>query len=572
MSTLKYFKNYKKEVILAPTLKLLEALFELFIPIILANIINKGINNNDTHYIVAMTLLMILCGVIGLAFSVLAQYFAAKAAVYYCKDLKSALFEKIESLTYSDIDELGVSQVITRMTSDIDRIQTGINLALRLLLRSPFIVFGACICATIIAPSIAYIFWICVPILAIIVFVIMLVSIKGQKKVQENLDKVLGLTRDNLSGVRVIRALSKEDDEIDHYYTEIDHLEKKQNIVGMISNILNPLTYVIINLSIVVLIYLGYIKVESGIYDTSVIIALYGYMSQILVELIKLANLIITITRSIASLNRIKYIMEMDNTINIIGSSEEVSNKAYIEFDKVEIKYHEDSKPALENISFKVNKGELIGIIGGTGSGKSSLIGLLNRYYETTKGEIYFDGKNIQSYDPTILRDRIGIVNQNSVLFKGTIKDNLLYSSNSDEKYLDEAIRVSQSEVIINKKEAGIDSIVEQDGRNFSGGEKQRLAIARILAKRPEVLILDDSSSALDYLTDLNLRRGIKNLSYHPTTFIISQRTTSIEDADKIIVLDNGQIVGTGTHDELLKNNKLYQEIYYANHQEVSHE
>ena len=560
----KYFKSYIKETILAPLFKLLEALLELFIPLVVAAIIDNGIGLSDKSYVIKMIIVMISCGIVGLILSVLGQYFAAKTAVGFSTKLKLDLFKKIQELSFSDIDNLGTSSIITRMTSDVNQVQTGINLTLRLFLRSPFVVFGAAIMAYFIDPSISGIFFISIGVLSVVVFGIMLLTMPLHRRVQENLDNVLSQTKENLSGVRVIRAFTSETEEVEKYSSSIKKLERSQNKVGNISNLLNPLTFIIVNTAIILLIYSGALKVNSGLLTQGEVIALYNYMSQILVELIKLASLIITMTKSVSCGKRISKIIEMDTSIFVDNDNNNVSNK-YISYDNVSMKYRGAKEESLENISFDVNKGETIGIIGGTGSGKSSLINLLLRFYDVSSGNIYFDYLPIESYHPKELRDRISIVLQKSVLFKGTIRDNIKWGNNdaTDEEIIG-ALEIAQGLDILSKKEEGLDSAVSQGGKNFSGGQRQRLALARAIVKRPEVLILDDSASALDFATDAALRKAIKNLDYNPTVFIVSQRTASIQNADKILVLDDGKLVGIGSHDELLNNNSIYQEIYYS--------
>ncbi len=560
---LKYFKPYLKETILAPTFKLCEALLELLIPIIITQIIDKGIGNNDTTYIIKMVALMVLCGITGLAFSITAQYFSAKASVGFCTKLRYDIYNKIQSLTFTDIDKLGSSSMITRMTSDVNQVQTGINLTLRLLLRSPFVVFGAAILASILSPSLAYVFWITIGILLIVVFSIILISIPLHRKVQLNLDEVLQDTRENLTGVRVIRAFTNEESEIKEYNEVTKILEKSQNKVSNIASLMNPLTYVIINIAIVLLIYVGAIKVNDGILSKGEVVALYNYMSQILVELIKFANLVITITKAIACAKRLNTVLGMESRVTVLPQETDKA-KAYIEFDHVYLNYQDSSIPSLEDISFKVNKGETIGIIGGTGSGKTSLVNLLTRFYDSSKGSIYIDTHNIESYEPEYLRDNIGVVMQKAVLFKGTIKENICLGLDKTDEEVLEACKIAQCIDVINKKENGLNALVEQNGRNFSGGQRQRLSIARAIVKKPKILILDDSASALDYATEASLRKALKNMSFNPTTFIISQRTSSIKHADKIIVLDDGKLVGFDTHDNLLQTSKVYQEIYYS--------
>lgn len=558
-----YFKVYKKEAILAPLCKLLEASLELLIPILVSNIIDHGITNSDKGYIVRMVVIMVLCGFVGLGFSILGQFFSAKCAVGFSSKLRSDLFKKLQSLSFSEIDNLGTSSMITRMTSDVNQVQTGINLSLRLLLRSPFVVFGAAIMGTVLAPNISYIYWIAIPVLSIVIFGIIFITMPLHKHTQENLDNVLGDTRENLAGTRVVRAFTMESDEIKNYKLKTKKLERSQNNASNISNLMNPLTYIIINIAIVLLIYLGGLKVNIGDLTQGQVIALYNYMSQILIELIKLANLIITIAKAIACAKRIEKALDIDTTVNI--TDDKKINDNYIEYNHVTLTYKGASEPSLEDINFSVKKGETIGIIGSTGSGKSSIVHLIPRFYEATYGQVILNGKDITSYGVEELRSRVGIVMQKAVLFEGTIKENIKWGKKdaTDEEIL-KACEISQSMDIINKKEKGINSFVEQSGRNFSGGQRQRLSIARALVRKPEILILDDSSSALDYATDAALRKSIKSLDYHPTVFIVSQRTASIQNADKILVLDDGKMMGFDTHDNLLKNCQVYQEIYYS--------
>lgn len=559
----KYFKNYKKEVILAPTFKLLEALLELLIPLIVASIIDTGIKNNDVVYIIKMVLLMIGLGLVGLILSLIGQFFSAKAAVGFSTKLRSDLFKKIQELTFSQIDQIGTASLITKMTNDVNQMQTGINLTLRLFLRSPFVVFGAAIMASILVPELSYIFFITIGVLSIIVFGIILLTLPMYKKTGEHVDNVLEKTSENLTGSRVVRAFTNELEEIKNFDNATNKLEKQQNKVGNLSFLMNPLTFIVVNLAIIVLIYSGALKVFDGLILQGVVIALYNYMSQILVELVKLANLIITMTKAIASGKRIGQIFELDSNINIVNTNTNLNND-YITFDNVSLTYSLSNEPSLENINFSIKKGSTLGIIGGTGSGKTSLIHLLLRFYEVSSGNLYLDNKLIQSYDPVYLRDKIGIVMQKASLFKGTIRDNILWGNNSatDEEIL-EALKNAQALDIVNSK-GGLDAEVEQFGRNFSGGQKQRLSIARALIKKPEILILDDSSSALDYATDASLRKAIRNLSNNMTVIIISQRTTSIEYADNILVLEDGEQVGFGSHQELLETCQVYQEIYYS--------
>ena len=558
-----YFKVYKKEAILAPLCKLLEASLELLIPILVSNIIDHGIANSDKGYIIRMVIIMVLCGFVGLGFSILGQFFSAKCAVGFSSKLRSDLFKKLQSLSFSEIDNLGTSSMITRMTSDVNQVQTGINLSLRLLLRSPFVVFGAAIMGTVLAPNISYIYWIAIPVLSIVIFGIIFITMPLHKHTQEDLDNVLGDTRENLAGTRVVRAFTMESDEIKNYKLKTKKLERSQNNASNITNLMNPLTYIIINIAIVLLIYLGGLKVDIGDLTQGQVIALYNYMSQILIELIKLANLIITIAKAIACAKRIEKVLDIDTTVNI--TDDKKINDNYIEYNHVTLTYKGASEPSLEDINFSVKKGETIGIIGSTGSGKSSIVHLIPRFYEATCGHVILNGTDITSDDVEELRSRAGIVMQKAVLFEGTIKKNIKWGKKdaTDEEIL-KACEISQSMDIINKKEKGINSFVEQSGRNFSGGQRQRLSIARALVRKPEILILDDSSSALDYATDAALRKAIKSLDYHPTVFIVSQRTASIQNADKILVLDDGKMMGFDTHDNLLKNCQVYQEIYYS--------
>ncbi len=562
---LSYFGAYKKDAILAPLCKLLEATLELLIPIIVSNIIDIGIAYSDKNYIIKMVIIMVICGFVGLIFSIMGQFFSAKSAVGYTTTLRSDLFRKLQSLTFTEIDNLGTSSMITRMTSDVNQVQTGINLSLRLLLRSPFVVFGAAIMGTILSPNISYIYWVAIPVLSIVIFGIIFITMPMHKKTQENLDTVLGATRENLSGVRVIRAFAIEKEEINQYNDKVLRLEKSQNKVSNFSNLMNPLTYIIINVAIVLLIYLGALKVNVGDLTQGQVIALYNYMSQILVELIKLANLIITIAKSIACAKRISKILTKEQCKDENKNYKNIQTNDYITYDNVSLTYNNAKEASLENINFTVKKGEKIGIIGATGSGKTSLIHLLPKFYEPTLGNIYINGQNIKNINTQELRNKIGIVMQKAVLFEGTIAQNLKWGKeNASEEELNQACYISQSNDIINKKEQGLNSEVEQNGRNFSGGQRQRLSIARALVRKPEILILDDSSSALDYATDAALRKEINKLDYDVTVFIISQRTASIQHADRILVLDDGKIVGQGTHDELLNTCSIYQEIYYS--------
>ncbi len=573
-----YLRDYKKESVLGPLFKLLEASFELIVPLVVASMIDVGISGNDKGYIIRMCLIMAALGLIGLICAVTAQYFAAKAAVGFATKLRHGLFSHIQSLSFSQMDKEGTSTLITRMTSDINQVQSGVNLVLRLFLRSPFIVFGAMIMAFTVDVRAALIFVVVIPILSVIVFGIMLISIPMFKKVQGGLDKVLGITRENLTGVRVIRAFGEEEHEILKFDEETDRLKHLQEVAGRISALMNPLTYVVINGGLIVLIYTGALQVEAGILTQGQVVALVNYMSQILVELVKLANLIITVTKAFACGNRIQNIFEIPagmetsatstNTSSLeaqSGSSSPETEKGTVEFDHVSLRYYEGGEQALTDIHFKAKKGATIGVIGGTGSGKSSLVNLIPRFYDVEKGSVKVDGRDVREYPLTQLRDKIGVVMQKAVLFKGTIRENLLWGNeNASDEDLWDAIKAAQAEEFVLQKRDKLDEMIEQEGRNLSGGQKQRLSIARSLVKKPEILILDDSSSALDYATDAALRKSIKDLPGEITVFIVSQRASSMLHADTIIVLDDGNVAGMGTHEELLKGCEVYQEIYYS--------
>lgn len=573
-----YLRDYKKESVLGPLFKLLEASFELIVPLVVASMIDVGIANHDRGYILRMCLIMAALGLIGLICAVTAQYFAAKAAVGFATKLRHGLFSHIQSFSFSQMDKEGTSTLITRMTSDINQVQSGVNLVLRLFLRSPFIVFGAMIMAFTVDVRAALIFVVVIPILSVIVFGIMLISIPMFKKVQGGLDKVLGITRENLTGVRVIRAFGEEEHEILKFDEETDRLKHLQEMAGRISALMNPLTYVVINGGLIVLIYTGALQVEAGILTQGQVVALVNYMSQILVELVKLANLIITVTKAFACGNRIQNIFEIPagmetsatstNTSSLeaqSGSSSPETEKGTVEFDHVSLRYYEGGEQALTDIHFKAKKGATIGVIGGTGSGKSSLVNLIPRFYDVEKGSVKVDGRDVREYPLTQLRDKIGVVMQKAVLFKGTIRENLLWGNeNASDEDLWEAIKAAQAEEFVLQKRDKLDEMIEQEGRNLSGGQKQRLSIARSLVKKPEILILDDSSSALDYATDAALRKSIKDLPGEITVFIVSQRASSMLHADTIIVLDDGDVAGMGTHEELLKGCEVYQEIYYS--------
>lgn len=562
-SLLKYLKDYKKETVLAPFFKMLEALFELFVPLVMAAIIDTGIAGNDKPYIFQMSGILIALGLIGLVCSITAQYFSAKAACGCAAKLKNALFEKMQAMTFTEMDHVGASTMINRMTTDVNQVQTGINMVLRLFLRSPFIVFGAMIMAFTVNAKAALVFVVVIPVLSVIVFGIMLVTIPLYKNVQGQLDNVLEKTRENLAGIRVIRAFGKEEEEIREFEARNNALTRFQQYVGKISALMNPVTYVVINIAIAVLIYVGAIQVNVGILTQGAVVALYNYMSQILVELIKLANLIITMTKSAASAQRIETIFKVSKGKKEIEILPEGNTEAKVVFDHVTLAYENAGENTLTDIDFIVNSGDTIGIIGGTGSGKTLLVHLIPGFYPVKQGAVYVDGKNVKSYEEGELRDKIGIVMQKSVLFKGTIRENMLWGNeNATDEEIIQAIETAQGKDILEKKENGLDEEIEQGGRNLSGGQKQRLCIARALVRKPEILILDDSASALDYATDAALRKSLKNLSYHPTTFIVSQRTSSIMHADKIIVLDDGHMVGIGTHEELLQTSSVYKEIY----------
>ena len=563
---LHYLKAYTKESILGPLFKLLEASFELLIPIVMAHIIDEGINNRDMPYILQMGAIIIALGVIGLVCSITAQYFAAKAAVGFATALRYDLFRHIQSLSYSAMDTIGTSTLITRMTSDINQVQSGLNLVLRLFLRSPFIVFGSMVMAFTINVKAALVFVVTIPLLSIVVFGVMIISMPLYRNVQNRLDKVLLHTRENLSGARVIRAFNKEDQEKKDFEEANDSLVKGQIFVGKISALMNPLTYVIINGALAVLIWTGAWQVEDGVITQGQVVALVSYMSQILVELVKLANLIINITKSLACANRIQSVFEtapgMAPGAGVSGNNE---GEDMVVFDHVSFTYANASQESLTDLDFKVKKGQTIGIIGGTGSGKTSLVNLIPRFYDATKGRILIDGREISQYTYEQLRDQIGVVPQKAVLFKGTIAENLRWGNKDATKaQMEDALKAAQALDFVQDKENGLDSMILQGGSNLSGGQRQRLTIARALVRQPKILILDDSASALDYATDARLRKAIKNLDKDMTVFIVSQRAASIWHADQIIVLDDGEMAGIGTHDELLKNCSVYQEIYYS--------
>lgn len=573
-----YLKDYKKESILAPLFKLLEAFFELLVPLVMANIIDYGISNRNMGYIGKMGLLLLLLGVVGLASSITAQFFAAKAAVGFSTQLRQALFDHIEDLSFTDIDKAGTSTMITRMTSDVNQVQSGINMTLRLFLRSPIIVFGAMIMAFTIDVKCALIFVVAIPLLSVVVFGIILSTIPMYKKVQSKLDQVLGITRENLTGVRVIRAFHQEAKEADRFRENNEALSAMQIFVGKISACMNPVTYIIVNGAIIALIYTGAVQVNIGNLSQGEVVAIINYMNQILVELVKLANLIVTMTKALACAERVASVFEigadatedekkaaLDNSI-----AAKVDEKApFLNFNHVSLTYQGAGAPTLQDMNFTVNRGDTVGIIGGTGSGKTSLVNLIPGFYPATEGEILLEGRDIKTMGDEELRGRIGVVPQKAVLFKGTIRSNLQWGKpDATEEEMWRALELAQASEVVDGKPGKLDATVAQNGKNFSGGQRQRLTIARALVRNPEILILDDSASALDYATDAKLRAAIRTLEDKTTTFIVSQRASTIRHADKIIVLDDGEIAGMGTHDELLKDCTVYQEIYYSQYPE----
>lgn len=588
---LPYFKPYKAESLLGPLFKLLEATFELVVPFIVALIIDKGLGARvdggypyaDKSYIAIMCAVLGGFGLVGLVCAVTAQYFAAKAATGVSTQLRKALFAKLQSLSYSDMDTLGTSAMLTRMTNDVNQLQSGINMVLRLFLRSPFIVFGAMIMAFFIDRHSALVFVGTIPVLSAVVFAVMLVCMPLYKKSQGKLDKVLLSTRENLTGARVLRAFCKEDDEKRLFAERNGELTKSQKFVGGISALMNPLTYALINGAIIVLIYVGALRVDYGNLSQGSVLALYNLMTQILVELIKLANLIITVTKAAACGSRIEGVLDMESSLKLLPAGEENTSaggkgegsivsesgetlQAFVEFDRVSMRYKGGGENSLTDIDFRLKRGETVGVIGGTGSGKTTLVNLVPHFYDVTEGSVRVAGKDVRAYDPKVLRDKIGVVPQKAVLFKGTIRENLQWGkADATDEELMAAARAAQADKVIEDK-GGLDAPVEQGGRNFSGGQKQRLTIARALVRRPEILILDDSASALDYATDAALRRALKELDYAPTVFVVSQRTSAMNGADKIVVLDEGRAAGIGTHEELLKDCPVYREIYESQH------
>lgn len=569
---MKYLKDYKKESILAPLFKLLEAFFELLVPLVMANIIDKGIADSDMGYIGKMGACLLALALVGLLSSVTAQFFAAKAAVGFSTKLRQALFDHIQGLNFTNIDKVGTSTMITRMTSDINQVQSGVNMVLRLFLRSPIIVFGAMIMAFTIDVKSALIFVVAIPLLAIVVFGIMVWTMPLYKKVQAELDRVLGVTRENLTGVRVIRAFHKEEEEAGKFQRYTKALADSQVFVGKISAVMNPVTYVIVNGAIIALIYTGAVQVNVGNLTQGEVIAIINYMSQILVELVKLANLIITITKALACADRVAGVFEIKNEESLPDAyrvSEKRKDAPFLEFDHVSLTYAGAGAETLHDMNFVVNRGETVGIIGGTGSGKSSLVNLIPGFYPVTEGAIRLDGTDLKAMPEDELRNRIGMVPQKAVLFKGTIRSNLQWGKpDATEEEMWQAIDVAQAREVVEGKDGKLDARVAQNGKNLSGGQRQRLTIARALVRKPEILILDDSASALDYATDAKLRAALRELEGNTTTFIVSQRASTIRHADKIIVLDDGEMAGIGTHDELMKDCEVYKEIYYSQYPE----
>ena len=570
-----YLKDYKKESILAPLFKLLEAFFELMVPLVMANIIDYGISNRNMGYIGKMGLLLLLLGVVGLASSITAQFFAAKAAVGFSTQLRQALFDHIEDLSFTDIDKAGTSTMITRMTSDVNQVQSGINMTLRLFLRSPIIVFGAMIMAFTIDVKCALIFVVAIPLLSVVVFGIILSTIPMYKKVQSKLDQVLGITRENLTGVRVIRAFHQEAKESDRFRENNEALSAMQIFVGKISACMNPVTYIIVNGAIIALIYTGAVQVNIGNLSQGEVVAIINYMNQILVELVKLANLIVTMTKALACAERVASVFDIGaDAAYVEAQDQKLADKVdksapFLDFKHVSLTYQGAGAPTLQDMNFTVNRGDTVGIIGGTGSGKTSLVNLIPGFYPATEGEILLEGRDIRTMSDEELRGRIGVVPQKAVLFKGTIRSNLQWGKpDATEEEMWKALELAQASEVVDGKPGKLDATVAQNGKNFSGGQRQRLTIARALVRNPEILILDDSASALDYATDAKLRAAIRTLEDKTTTFIVSQRASTIRHADKIIVLDDGEIAGMGNHDELLKDCTVYQEIYYSQYPE----
>lgn len=566
-SLLKYLKEYRKEAVLAPLFKLLEATFELIVPLVMAAIIDTGIGTQNRPYILKMCGVLVLLAAVGLVSAITAQWFAAKAATGFSAKLRHLLFEHIQELSFSQMDLFGTDTLITRMTSDVNQVQNGVNLVLRLFMRSPFIVFGAMVMAFTVDVKAALIFVVTIPVLSVVVFGIMLWTMPLYRKVQGKLDRIMTGTRENLTGVRVIRAFGREESEEESFRTENAVLSRMQQFVGKISGLMNPVTYILINLATVYLIYTGAVRVDCGILTQGQVVALLNYMSQILVELIKLANLIIQVTKAWACGDRIADILkvEPDMKDGLLPADAVRDSETAVEFRNVSLTYEEGAGEALQNISFKARRGETIGIIGGTGSGKSSLVNLIPRFYDASQGEVLVGGHNVKEYRQEELRSRIGVVLQKAVLFKGTIARNLSFGkSNASAEEMDEALAVSQAKEYVDLKPGRTEFELEQNGRNLSGGQKQRMTIARALIRKPDILILDDSASALDFATDAKLRMAIRGMSRTLTTFIVSQRAASVQYADQILVMDDGKLAGIGTHAELLAGNPVYQEIYYS--------
>ena len=558
-----YLKEYKKETILGPLFKLLEASFELMVPLVIASMIDRGIVRGDRQHIINMCIVLILLCFVGFGSAVTAQFFAAKAAAGFAKKVKRALFDNIQKLSYADIDRVGTSAMITRMTSDINQVQQGVNLTIRLLLRSPFVVFGAMVMAFTINVRQSLIFLVTIILLFLVVGLIMRWSIPRYGQIQSGLDELLSLTRENHTGVRVIRAFSLEQKEKENFSDKNNSLKDLQVFVGSITALMNPVTYAILNLAVAFLIYRGAILVDAGDLTQGQVVALYNYMAQILVELIKFANLILTVTRAIASGNRVQEMLELKSSMEDGTVTEFVPSDSHIEFNNVSMRYQGDMEDSLEGLDIKIKRGERIGVIGGTGSGKSTLINLIPRFYDVREGSVVIDGRNVKEYRLDALRERIGIVPQKAVLFQGTIRDNIRWGKeNATDEEIYEALTIAQAKEIVDGKEKGLDEVVSQGGKNFSGGQKQRLTIARALVRKPEILILDDSASALDFLTDKKLRSAIASMDNPPTTFIVSQRASSVLGCDRIIVLDDGKVAGIGSSDELLIKCETYREIY----------
>ena len=565
---MKYLKGYGRESVIAPLFKMLEALFDLFVPLVMAAIIDTGIAQGDTGYILRMCGVLVALAVIGLVCSITAQYFAARASVGFATKIRSACFAHIQSLSFAQQDKLGVSTLITRMTSDINQVQSGVNLALRLLLRSPFVVFGAMVMAFTIDVKAALVFVVTIPLLSVVVFGLMLWSIPMYKKVQKRLDGVLSLTRESLTGVRVVRAFCQEKDIEQDFVEKNDALTALQKQVGKVTGLMNPVTYAIINLGIVVLIWVGALRVDAGILTQGQVVALYNYMSQILVELVKLASLIISITKAMACASRVSAVMDVQPDMHGGDRTPDADGREAVRFDNVTLNYSGSGAPELHGVSFTALRGQTIGVIGGTGAGKSTLVGLIPRFYDATEGRVTVDGTDVRDFPLQELRKRVGVVPQKAVLFKGTIRENMKWGApDATDEQIWAALEAAQARDVVESKEDGLDALIAQGGRNLSGGQRQRLTIARALVKHPEILILDDSASALDYATDLKLRQALKKLPGSPTVFIVSQRTSSIAHADQIIVLDEGSVVGIGTHEQLLDSCPVYQEIYYSQYE-----